>query len=70
MARDGDKIDWSEDRWKEMLVGPRKYFWPEETVERLASWLSLEPGMTAIDVGYGPEAGRRRVYAFRRRRLL
>jgi ubiquinone/menaquinone biosynthesis C-methylase UbiE len=53
MARDGDKIDWSEDRWKEMLVGPRKYFWPEETVERLASWLGLEPGMTAVDVGCG-----------------
>jgi SAM-dependent methyltransferase len=53
MVRDGDKIDWSEDRWKEMLVGPRKYFWSEEIIERLAAWLGLEPGMVAVDVGCG-----------------
>ncbi len=70
MPERDDRIDWSEDRWKELLVGPRKDLWLDDTVEKLAAWLGLEPGMTAIDVGYGPEAGRRRVYAFRRRRLL
>ncbi|UCE27582.1 MAG: methyltransferase domain-containing protein [Candidatus Coatesbacteria bacterium] len=53
MPREGGKIDWSEDRWKDILIGPRKYFWPEETVERLAAWFGLEPGMVAVDVGCG-----------------
>jgi SAM-dependent methyltransferase len=53
MPREGDKIDWSEDRWREMLVGPRKYFWSEELVERLAAWFGFERGMTGVDVGCG-----------------
>jgi ubiquinone/menaquinone biosynthesis C-methylase UbiE len=53
MPRESDKIDWSEDRWREMLVGPRKYFWSEELVERLAAWFGLEAGMTGVDIGCG-----------------
>ncbi len=47
------KIDWSEERWKEMLVYQRKYMWFEDTLDKLAIWLDLKPGMTAVDVGCG-----------------
>jgi len=46
-------IDWSEDYWKDKLIGPRKYVWREDTIEKLAAWLALKPGMTVIDVGCG-----------------
>jgi len=48
-----NKIDWSEERWKEMLVYQRKYMWFEDTLDKLAIWLDLKPGMTAVDVGCG-----------------
>jgi ubiquinone/menaquinone biosynthesis C-methylase UbiE len=47
------KIDWSEKRWKEMLVYQRKFLWLEDTVAKLARWLGLKPGMIAVDVGCG-----------------
>jgi protein-L-isoaspartate O-methyltransferase len=47
------KIDWSEKCWKEMLVYQRKFLWLEDTVAKLARWLGLKPGMTAVDVGCG-----------------
>jgi ubiquinone/menaquinone biosynthesis C-methylase UbiE len=53
MTQDKDKIDWSEDCWKESLVYQRKCLWLEDTVAKLAAWLGLKPGMTAIDVGCG-----------------
>ena len=53
MNQDGDKIDWSDDRWKEMLVNQRKFMWREDTLAVLAKWLGIRPGMTAVDVGCG-----------------
>ncbi len=47
------KIDWAKGRWKEMLVEQRKFMWHKDTVDKLASWLGLRPGMTAVDVGCG-----------------
>jgi SAM-dependent methyltransferase len=47
------KIDWSEERWKEMLVYQRKYMWFEDSLDKLSVWLGLKPGMTAVDIGCG-----------------
>lgn len=47
------QIDWSEEYWRDMLIAPRKYAWREDTVEKLAAWLGLQPGMTVVDVGCG-----------------
>lgn len=53
MSQDKKKIDWSEECWKEMLVYQRKSMWFEDTVDKLAAWLGLKHGMTAVDVGCG-----------------
>jgi len=53
MTQDNEKIDWSEKCWKDTLVYQRKCLWLEDTLDKLAAWLSLEPGMTAVDVGCG-----------------
>ncbi len=53
MSPDRKKIDWSEECWKEMLVYQRKFAWFEDTLDKLAAWLGLKPGMTAVDVGCG-----------------
>jgi SAM-dependent methyltransferase len=53
VSPDNKKIDWSEERWKEMLIHQRKFMWFEDTLDKLAVWLGLKPGMTAIDVGCG-----------------
>ncbi len=47
------KPDWSEEHWREMLVEQRKAMWRDDTIEKLAAWLELRPGMTIIDVGCG-----------------
>ena len=36
MGSEDKKIDWSEERWKRELVGPRKFLWLPDTVEKLA----------------------------------
>jgi len=53
MTQHKDKIDWSKKCWKEMLIYQRKSMWLEDTLDKLASWLGLKPGMTAVDVGCG-----------------
>jgi SAM-dependent methyltransferase len=53
MGHDKSKIDWSERCWKEMLVYQRESMWLEDTLDKLAAWLGLESGMTAVDVGCG-----------------
>jgi len=53
MNKNNNKIDWSEDVNKEMLVYQRKSLWPEDTLDKLAVWLGLKHGMTAVDVGCG-----------------
>ncbi|HVP36687.1 MAG TPA: methyltransferase domain-containing protein [Terriglobales bacterium] len=53
MCEDTKKIDWSKGRWKEMLIEQRKFMWHKDTIDKLAVWLGLKPGMTAVDVGCG-----------------
>jgi SAM-dependent methyltransferase len=53
MTQDKDIIDWSEKCWKEMLVYQRESMWLDDTLDKLAVWLGLKPGMTALDVGCG-----------------
>jgi ubiquinone/menaquinone biosynthesis C-methylase UbiE len=53
MSKDKEKIDWSEECWKESLIFQRKCLWLEDTVAKLAAWLGLKPGMTMVDVGCG-----------------
>jgi len=50
-----DKVrrDWSEKDLKKHIVDQRKYLWREGTIERIASWLDLSEGITAVDVGCG-----------------
>ena len=36
-----------------MLIDQRKFMWHQDTVDKLAVWLGLVPGMTAVDVGCG-----------------
>jgi len=53
MNSDKKKIDWSEERWKDMLIYQRKFLWYEDTLDKLSTWLGLKHGMTVIDVGCG-----------------
>ena len=53
MNTEKQKPDWSEEHWREMLVEQRKSMWLEDTLDKLAAWLGLRHGMTAIDVGCG-----------------
>jgi len=53
MSEDKKKVDWSKGCWKEMLVEQRKFMWHKDTIDKLAVWLELKPGMTAVDVGCG-----------------
>lgn len=36
-----------------MLVYQRKGMWLEDTLDKLAAWMKLKPGMVAVDVGCG-----------------
>ncbi len=53
MRQNKNEMDWSDKCWKEMLVYQRKSMWLEGTLDKLAAWLVLKPGMTAVDVGCG-----------------
>jgi ubiquinone/menaquinone biosynthesis C-methylase UbiE len=53
MGKGSGKINWSQERWKRHLIGPRKFLWPEDTVAKLAAWMGLKPGMIVIDAGCG-----------------
>ncbi len=48
-----DRRDWSEKDLKQHIVDQRKYLWRESTIERIASWLELRSGITAVDIGCG-----------------
>ena len=50
-----DKSDdpWNRDAWIERLAWSRKSMWLTDTLDRLAVWMRLKPGLTAVDVGCG-----------------
>jgi len=51
--KDKNRRDWSEKDLKKHIVDQRKYLWRESTIERIASWLDLSKGITAVDIGCG-----------------
>ncbi len=53
MTGEKNKPDWSKGCWTDMLMDQRKFMWRQDTLEKLATWLELRPGMTAVDVGCG-----------------
>ncbi len=53
MSEDAGKTDWSQERWRRMLVVQRKFLWLDDTLEKLAAWLGMKHGMTVVDVGCG-----------------
>ncbi len=53
MTHAKDKIDRTEDCWKDMLAYQRESMWLTDTLDKLAAWLELKPGMFAVDVGCG-----------------
>jgi len=53
MNNKNNKIDWTKDENKDMLVYQRKSLWPEYTLDNIAIWLKLKQGMTVVDVGCG-----------------
>ena len=36
------EYDWSKKRFKQILVGTRKYAWPDDTVIKIADWLDFK----------------------------
>jgi len=53
MAKKTNGIDWSKEHLKEHLTDPRRFLWLPDTVAKLAVWMGLEQGMTAVDAGCG-----------------
>lgn len=47
------KDKWSQERYKKALVDQRKFMWPPDTVDKLAAWFELTPGMAVADIGCG-----------------
>ena len=50
---DKNRRDWSEKDLKKHIVDQRKYLWRTSTIERIACWLDLDSGITAVDIGCG-----------------
>ena len=53
MSKKDKKIDWSDKYHKELLIEQRKHLYLPDTIEKLAKWFGLRPGMTIVDVGCG-----------------
>ncbi|MDD3051198.1 MAG: class I SAM-dependent methyltransferase [Candidatus Cloacimonetes bacterium] len=47
------EIDWSNKKWKEALIDPRKNMWTPEQVEKVAGWAGLKHSKKVLDVGCG-----------------
>lgn len=46
--------DWADRRTKkQVIIDQRRFLWHDDTVAKLASWMGLEQGMNALDVGCG-----------------
>jgi len=53
MNKQDEKIDWSDEHWKEMLITQRRFMWSEDTVDKFARWIGFSDGMTVADIGCG-----------------
>lgn len=53
MAGEKDKVNWTDDCWKEMLVYQRKSAVHTSNRDQIARFYGLSPGMTVVDVGCG-----------------
>jgi ubiquinone/menaquinone biosynthesis C-methylase UbiE len=53
MNKQDDKIDWSDQCWKEMLIYQRKSIWLEDTLDKIVAWIGFKDGMSVVDVGCG-----------------
>jgi SAM-dependent methyltransferase len=53
MDQDKTETRWGTDLWKEKLVYSRRSMWAPDTIDKLAHWMDLRHGMTAVDVGCG-----------------
>jgi SAM-dependent methyltransferase len=45
--------DWSKGTKRKHIELDRQYLWREDTVELIAGWVGIRPGMTVVDVGCG-----------------
>jgi len=53
MSDNKDQIVWSDKRHREIIVEQRKFIWFEDTLDKLAKWFGMTPGMTVADIGSG-----------------
>lgn len=53
MGDDDKKKDWSKGHLRDALIWQRKGMWRPDTLDKLAAWMDLRPGMKAVDVGCG-----------------
>jgi SAM-dependent methyltransferase len=55
LSMDHDRTDarWGTEMWKEKLVYSRRSMWAPDTIEKLARWMGIKHGMTAVDCGCG-----------------
>ena len=45
--------DWSQKCWRDLLIYQRKSIYRKETIDNLATWINMKPGLTVVDVGCG-----------------
>lgn len=53
MSKKDKKTEWSDKFHRELLIEQRKHLYLPDTIEKLAKWFGLRPGMTVVDVGCG-----------------
>ena len=52
-AQNSKPIDWSEQRFRDMLIYQRKFMWREDCIGIIAAWARMRQGMTLADIGCG-----------------
>jgi len=48
-----ETIDWSTERYRQMLIDQRRRMWRDDTLDCVISWLGVRSAMTVVDVGAG-----------------
>ncbi|OFZ25040.1 MAG: hypothetical protein A2381_13280 [Bdellovibrionales bacterium RIFOXYB1_FULL_37_110] len=46
-------VNWSDEKWKEMIIKQRVFLWSEDAIEAYSKWLGLRQGMRVADIGCG-----------------